>query len=95
MSDIKYPAYYFEWQDHAIPSGSDKAWQSLEDLEDEPSVVKTVAYLVKETKDAYLVVHSYCLDLQEDGSYGNPEGIGLFSILKSATKKARKLKVPV
>ena len=94
MAAIKYPAYYLEWLDHAIPAG-DKAWQSLENLEDDPTIVKTVAYLVKETKDAYLVVHSYSLDLQEDGSYGNPEGIGLFSILKSAVKKARKLKVPV
>ena len=90
MAANRFPAVWVEWVDHADPSKDDKVWHDLDALDTEPAVIHTIAFLIKETRDAYLVAHSYGASDAEDEEQ---QGAGPLLIAKSAVKKFKKVKI--
>ena len=76
------PLVYVEWLDHA--DTNDQPWQEVADLDAEPPVCRTVGWIVKRTKTAYVIAHTLA----------DPHVSGTFILLRSCIRRMVPLTLP-
>ena len=78
-------AIYVEWEDHCQVVAQGSSWMGVNDVRNEPSVIKSLGWIVKEDKD-YLTIAG-CHDTEG----GDIKGVS--TIIKSCIVKRKNLKV--
>lgn len=76
-------AFVIDWLDHGEVAGS-TAWNEISSVGGKPFLLRTVAYIIKETEDAIFVAHT-----ARDTECSTP-----FLIMKSAIVRMDPLKLP-
>ena len=76
-------AYVIDWLDHYDDS-ADTAWSSVEKIEPQPCLVRSVGFVVKQTPQVVTIAHSY-----HGGECSSP-----FHILRSCIVRMEPLSLP-
>lgn len=75
--------YVIDWLDHC-DLGANQAWTDVDKIESTAPLIRTIGFIVKETKDGIVVAHTL-----HDGQASTP-----FLILKSAIIRKEVVKLP-
>lgn len=76
-------AYVIDWLDHYDES-ADTAWSSVEKIHPKPAMVRSVAFVVKQTPEVVTIAHSF-----HEGECSTP-----FHVLRSAIVRMEPLSLP-